>query len=248
MLMSQHYMKLSENQLRNAIHNDAKIPDHAQFIHTQFRSMVLSPQYPCSGAKTAISQGTYRFGVFGSIGERSEAPFLLEALSQFVQERVEIGGEFTTFIAAFTGNPPQNQSHFTELLWNQLQYIHDIDPLEWDPSVSQDPDSPYFSFSIAKNAFFVIGMFGGSSRWSRKFAWPILVFNSHDQFEKLREKGEFDRFKQVVRNRDIKLQGCINPSLEDFGKALESRQYSGELLPSDWKCPFKHKSKTYMEI
>ncbi|HRD56192.1 MAG TPA: guanitoxin biosynthesis heme-dependent pre-guanitoxin N-hydroxylase GntA [Parachlamydiaceae bacterium] len=243
MLLPEHYMKSSDGRLIHALDASIKIPDFASFIHTQFKASVMSPQFPCSGAKTAFSQETYRYGVFKTLGSKEAAIGLLKAISCFIEERKTIGGEFHTFIASFTEATPANQPHFTELLWKQLQHIHDQDTQEWDVRVSSDPSSPEFSFSIAGSAFFVIGMHATSPRWARRFMWPTLVFNPHDQFEKLREKGDFEKFKQIVRKRDFNLQGSINPVLEDFGKALEANQYSGELLGHDWKCPFSAKSK-----
>lgn len=236
----QHYMKFQDKKLISPLSSE-KIPQHALFIHSQFREFVLNAQFPCPGAKTAFSQNTYRYGVFEEIGSESAAKDLLKALSFFVEERPIIGGDFNTFIASFTGQLPATQQEFTDLLWRQLQYIHNLDDVEWDPRVSSDPESPEFSFSIAGCAFFVIGLHGLSPRWARRFGWPTLVFNAHDQFEKLREKGDFEKFKEVVRKRDIALQGCINPVLQNHGHSAESLQYSGEHLSSEWKCPFKRK-------
>lgn len=239
--MNGYYMKFIDNRLVEVNEAHRKIPPHVAFIHSQFRALILSPQFPCSGSKTAFNQGTYRFGVFNEFGTSVSAKNLAQNLSHFVKERPQIGGEFTTFIASFLGGVPSNPSEFTHLLWEQLQFIHEFDELEWDSSVSSDPESPEFSFSIGGCAFFVIGMHAASPRWARRFAWPTLVFNAHDQFEKLREKGDFERFKQLIRKKDTELQGSHNPILEDHRKSSEAVQYSGEVLDKEWKCPFKHK-------
>lgn len=244
MLLPEHYMKSSDGRLTHALDISLKIPDFASFIHSQFKASVMSPQFPCSGAKTAFSQETYRYGIFKILGSQEAAISIIKAISCFIEERKTMGGEFNTFIASFTETSAADQSQFTDLLWKQLQLIHNHDTQDWDLRVSSDPSSPEFSFSIAGTAFFVIGMHATSPRWARKFMWPTLVFNPHDQFEALREKGDFEKFKQIVRKRDFNLQGSINPVLEDFGKALEANQYSGELLGKEWKCPFRSKSKT----
>ena len=42
----------------------------------------------------------------------------------------------------------------------------------WDPSVSEDPDDPLFSFSFGGHALFVVGLHPQSSRLSRRFGGP----------------------------------------------------------------------------
>jgi hypothetical protein len=234
------YMKFSNEKLISAINNQ-KIAESASFIHTQFRSLVLSSPFPCSGAKTAFSQGTYRFGLFDAMGEEPTNSQLAHALKTFVSDRPTIGKNFSTFIACFKNSSPSSQMHFTDLLWEQLQQLHNLDESAWDPHVNADPNSSSFSFSFAGCSFFVIGMHAGSPRWARRFAWPALVFNAHDQFEQLRSKGDFEKFKNLVRKRDFALQGSSNPILEDHGLSSEALQYSGGIPDKNWVCPFKAK-------
>jgi FPC/CPF motif-containing protein YcgG len=126
-------------------------------------------------------------------------------------------------------------------LWATLQHLHDADTERHAlaSGVSDDPTNPHFSFSFAATAFFVVGLHAASSRASRRFAWPTLVFNPHDQFERLRADGQYARFQQVIRNAERELQGNVNPMLDDFGRRSEARQYSGRAVGNDWQCPFR---------
>ncbi len=126
------------------------------------------------------------------------------------------------------------------MLWQQLQQLHDEDRHyhTWDPSVSGDPHAADFSFSFAGRAFFVVGLHPGSSRWARRFAWPVLVFNAHEQFEQLRAQGRFEKLQALIREREWALQGSLNPNLQDFGHGSEARQYAGRAVGGDWRCPF----------
>ncbi|MBC7804692.1 MAG: YqcI/YcgG family protein, partial [Akkermansiaceae bacterium] len=150
------------------------------------------------------------------------------------------GNGFFTFVATFTGPSGLNEAAFEGLLWSQLQKLHDNDASvsEWDASVSEDPDSPHFSWSFGGKAFFVVGLHPASSRFTRRFPFPTLVFNAHFQFEQLREAGKYERMQDVMRSRDTALQGTINPNLSDFGDASDARQYSGREVEGDWRCPF----------
>ena len=89
----------------------------------------------------------------------------------------------------------------------------------------------------------MIGLHGGASRLARRLPFPALVFNSHRQFEQLRADGRYAKMQAATRERDIALQGSINPNLADFGRASEARQYSGRAVDSGWVCPFRARSR-----
>ena len=90
-----------------------------------------------------------------------------------------------------------------------------------------------------EEAFFVIGLHANSSRPSRQFRYPALVFNPHAEFEKLRTNNRYGKMKEVIRKRDISYSGSANPMLTDFGEASEVYQYSGRKYAEDWQCPLK---------
>ncbi|MBS0626989.1 MAG: YqcI/YcgG family protein, partial [Verrucomicrobia bacterium] len=75
--------------------------------------------------------------------------------------------------------------------------------------------------------------------FARRFAWPTLVFNAHEQFKWLRSEGIFEKFRDRVRKRDTALQGFVNPVSADNGSTSEAIQYTGKIESSTWKCPFK---------
>jgi FPC/CPF motif-containing protein YcgG len=204
------------------------------------RALVLDPEFPCLGARSAVNRGAYRFTLCPALASSAATAVLSRDLSAFVAEQPSLGADFTTFIASFTGAVPDGEKHFERLLWRQLQQLSDRDTAAWDEAVSADPDDPHFSFSFAGKAFFVVGLHPRSSRWARRFAWPTLVFNAHYQFESLRASGRFGRLQSLIRGRDIALQGSSNPNLEDFGAATEARQYSGRAVEEGWRCPFWH--------
>ncbi|GGC01518.1 hypothetical protein GCM10007205_08440 [Oxalicibacterium flavum] len=210
------------------------------FIHDSFRALVLNPQFSCVGAKSAIQQGGYRIGHYEMLGSKESAAGLAHDLFHFLQEQPVLDGEFSTFVATFSHPVIQSEQQFEQLLWQQLQQLHEIDaPLHaWDPAVSDDPDNPHFAFSFATSSFFVVGLHPAASRYTRRFAWPTLVFNLHAQFDKLREEGRFERMQQVIRSREEKLQGSINESLGEYGSMSDARQYAGRAVGADWRCPF----------
>jgi FPC/CPF motif-containing protein YcgG len=210
-----------------------------ELVHDVFRALVLSPRFSCVGAKAAFHKGDYRMGMYGEMNTAETNAGLARDLFTFVQERVQLQSNFTTFIASFTGPYPADEVDFERLLWQQLQGLHELDaPLHrWDASVSSDPEESTFSFSFAETAFFVIGLSPASSRWTRRFAWPTLVFNAHAQFEQLRENGTYTSIQTAIRAREEALQGR-NDFLSDFGEQSEARQYAGRNVEANWHCPF----------
>ena len=211
----------------------------AALIHDQFRALVLSPGFSCLGARAAI-RGDYRLGVYDSLGSTRATAALARDLARFADGRDGEATGLATFVASFAEPVGIGELEFERLLWAQLQALHAADPsVDWDPSVSADPEDPHFSFSFAGRGFFVVGLHAASARWARRFAWPTLVFNPHAQFERLRDEGHFGRFQGLIRTRERALQGSLNANLSDFGERSDARQYSGRPVEDDWRCPFR---------
>jgi FPC/CPF motif-containing protein YcgG len=209
-------------------------------VHDSFRAHVLDPEFPCVGGKAAINHDTYRFGLYPEMDSTAATAGLAYDLWEYARERPTFETDYATYVASFVGPLVGDELLWENLLWSQLQNLHDLDRVHhsWDPTVSDDPEDAGFSFSFAGTAFFVVGLHPASSRRARRFAWPTLVFNAHAQFERLREQNQFERLRETVRARDYRLQGSLNPNLCDFGEASEARQYSGRAVEEGWRCPF----------
>lgn len=204
------------------------------------QEMIVDGEYPCIGAQAAFRQESYRLGVYAELdGEESTAGLAYD-LFTFVEEQRRTPQDFATFVAAFASPLETGEAAFEARLWGQLRRLHELDRRfhRWDPAVSADPSAPEFSYSFAETAFFVVGLHDGSSRRSRRFPYPLLVFNGHAQFERLRETGVYGRMREVIRDRELAAHGSINPMLEDFGVHSEARQYSGRAVGAEWRCPF----------
>jgi len=213
-------------------------------IDEAFRAFVGAPDFPCLAGKGILRSQSYALGVFGALGTEHSASALAVELARFVRQLPADGAGLHAFVAVFPERVMTDEIAFERALWRQLQLLHAHDELgaEWDPTVSADPESAQFSFSFASRALFVVGMHPASSRLSRRFTWPTLVFNPRAQFERLRAEGKFERLRTMVRERDVALQGTVNPSLADFGERSEARQYSGRVTEPEWRCPFHQRA------
>jgi FPC/CPF motif-containing protein YcgG len=212
-----------------------------RFVHESLRAVVLSSSYPCFGAQAALRSGRYAMGLYEGLGCHGASEGLARDLFEFKLQQDAWAPHLSTFLACFESPVALDEPAFEEALWGQLQVLHELDRPHhaWDPEVSDDPANPHFSFSFAERAYFIVGLHAANSRWSRRFAWPALVFNAHRQFERLRIRHQLATLQRHIRERDEELQGTLNPNLADFGLASEARQYSGRAVEPSWLCPFR---------
>lgn len=202
-----------------------------------FRSFVANGSFPCVGAKSALHRDRMEFEVCDRLGSIASARTLRDSLARFSDRYPDPGLAPVSYVALFREGIA-HEKDFHERLWVQLQAIHDLDieAHPWASDVSDDPRSAHFSFSVASRAFFVVGLHPHSSRFARRAPCPTLVFNFHDQFEALRASGRYEKLQAAIRERDLALQGNINPTLARFGEASEALQYSGR---AGGGCPFR---------
>ena len=208
-------------------------------IAEEFAAFVNSASFSCLVGKGVVHQQGHLVRAYAPLGTRAATSDLADDLTAFGERASEAVG-LRAFVAVFPDHAPRTELAFEARLWAQLQRLHEHDDAnaEWDPSVSDDADDPMFSFSFGGHAYFIVGLHAHSSRISRSFRWPALVFNPHSQFGRLRGEGRFKRIQQAIREREIAVQGSLNPNLADFGERSEARQYSGRAVEESWRCPF----------
>ena len=206
----------------------------------RFRAFIEDSGFPCVGAKSALGKDQLTHIVLDDMRTGLEDRTLLRAFYGFVDRYRENKALFTSFAVSWRGPVGLEEEAFERLLWERLGALHRLDEAEhdWDERVQSDPDSPHFSFSLREEAFFVVGLHDGASRKARRFAYPTLVFNLHDQFEMLRAEGRYRKLHDAIMARDAKLQGEPNPMIAEHGTAPAARQYSGRQVDEAWECPF----------
>ena len=237
-------------------------------VHEWLLHRVEPGRHPCVAARAAFNSDSYRFGLYGAMNAPGTTGDLAADLERFARGRRTPSGEdaagraeppadasdFASFIAVFDApgsepaEPPTDadphgdpELAFERTLWAQLQRLHEQDVYGWDPAVSPDPAAKEFSFSFAGRAFYLIGMHPDASRPARRFPAPAIVFNLHEQFEALRASGRYEKMRDVIRGRDVKQTGSVNPMMADFGNRSEAVQYSGRNVEGVFRCPFHAK-------
>jgi FPC/CPF motif-containing protein YcgG len=222
-------------------------------ICDEYLSFIGSPQFACVAARAALASQQIKCFVAGHMACPGSDTAILDFIYNFVDEYRSANSLFHSATIIFKGPVIPDEESFDRFLWQRLQSLSDLDAqnYSYDDRVSNNPSSADFSFSLKEEAFFIIGLHPQSSRMTRRFAYPTIVFNPHDQFETLRQENHYESMKRTVRKRDIKLSGSINPMLDDYRLSSEALQYSGKKYDSSWQCPLhvshaesKHNSAT----
>lgn len=211
----------------------------AVLIHSQFRGMLLSPAFPCLGGAGAARRDEYRFGVYDALGSSAAIADCTADLTRFVNDCPASEHPVAVFIAAFQGAPMATEDAFEHALWQQLRGVHERDerrvadtPVRdaTHSAAGADPDPGFF---FRDRDFFIVGFHAASSRWARRFGWPVLVFNALTHSDALQASGNHERMQQQILARDCRLQGTMNPSLSQPQRA----QFSGRQVDAGWRCP-----------
>lgn len=221
LLADQHLESASEDEIAQALD-----------------SMVMHAEFPCLGAKSVFRRETVTHIVLDDMDAPDTPGRLLGHLADFA-ERTAGSDDFRSFMVSFRAPLPTTEADFETSLFGLLQRLHDADEEPWAPGVATDPNDPHFAYSAGGHAYFVVGLHPAASRVARRAPVPTLVFNAHDQFERLREDGRFDGMRETIRRRDEQLQGTVNPMAADHGETSEALQYSGRRHDPDWEPPLE---------
>ena len=214
----------------------------SQVIEEYYR-FLRSRSFPCIGAKAALSMDHVKCFVALDMASPQEDEKILSFIYQFVDSYRNSNESFHSAAVIFRNSQTLSESEFEDMLWSRLNSLAALDRRKYthDKRVDSDPTSSRFSFSLKGEAFFIIGLHPSSTRKARRFTFPAIVFNPHEEFERLKRAGRYEAMKKVVRRRDKVYSGSVNPMLKDFGEAPEVFQYSGKQYDSTWKCPLHHK-------
>ena len=199
--------------------------------------------FPCVGAKSAMARGTLDVLACSRIDSAWDDVRIHDALMRLAEDYRRDRAMYRSFAVVFEGPGDLSEPEFERALWQRVQSLSDKDVWrgqDYDARVSTDPNNPHFSLSFGGEAFFIVGLHPRASRPARRFDRPTLVFNLHDQFERLRAEGKYETMREKILVRDEALAGSRNPMLARHGSASEARQYSGRVVDDRWACPFHY--------
>ena len=211
---------------------------------------IADQHFPCVGAKSALARGTLRILPAWSIASAWDDLRIHHELLDWSEDYRRDPEGLRSLAVVFSEPRGLSEKAFEHAMWDRLQSLAHKDMWlgqPYDPRVSAEPDNPHFSLSFGKEAYFVVGLHPGASRAARRMSLPTMVFNLHDQFERLRQDGRYDLMRERILARDVDLCGTVNPMLARHGEKSEARQYSGRAVDDSWECPFKDPRKNDAE-
>ena len=217
------------------------LPTQQLQIKKAYFDFINQKTFPCIGAKAAMARSQAHCMVAGNMACPADDAGILNFLYEFTDRYRNADNLFHSAAIIFEGPEEMSEAIFERLLWQRLQSISNLDAANfpYDSRVSANTDSADFSFSLKEEAYFILGMHPFSSRPSRRFAYPTLIFNPHAQFEEMKKNNKYEMMKQAVRKRDLIFSGSVNPMLNDHGNSPETYQYSGKNYFPPLQCPLK---------
>ncbi|WP_310468250.1 guanitoxin biosynthesis heme-dependent pre-guanitoxin N-hydroxylase GntA [Sphingomonas sp.] len=215
--------------------------DKGHPLASRLAEFIAAADFPCVGAKAALNRDGMRFVAARDFRSGWDDLRVIPALLDLARSYRADPQLFQSLVVIFESGAPDSEEEFERILWRRLQSLSDKD--EWlgqppDARVAHDPADPHFAMSFGGEAFFVVGLHPKASRPARRFAFPAMVFNLHDQFETLRAEGRYDKLRETIIGRDVALAGSANPMLAPHGTLSAARQYSGRAVDGEWACPF----------
>lgn len=211
-------------------------------VALEFETFINAKNFPCVGAKSAVARGNLQILEARDLTSGWNDVEIHRALLTWAQSYQSQPEGLRSLAVLFEGPLTLDEEDFETAMWDRIQSFSDKDAWlgqPYDDAVSADPDDPHFSLSFGGEAFFVVGLHPQASRPARRFSRPVLVFNLHDQFERLRAEGRYEKMRDRIVERDVRLAGHPNPMLARHGEASEANQYSGREVGPDWSCAFQ---------
>ncbi|MGW9428014.1 guanitoxin biosynthesis heme-dependent pre-guanitoxin N-hydroxylase GntA [Streptomyces decoyicus] len=225
---------------RDPMNERAPMKECDAAIRAELERFIQTREFSCLGARAALKRDAITHRHYRRMGDEASAEENHRDLVDYVDTvRPLLSAQsFRTFVATFDEPGTVDEHTYEELIWQHLQFMHDLDSRTYglDTGASSDPGRPNFGFHTGGHAFFVVGMHPGSSRASRRFTTSAIAFNSLAQFMHLGEN--FYSMQGAIRRREAKNNGSVNPSFTEYEYEEPARHFSGRFTEEDWKCPY----------
>lgn len=215
-----------------------------------FWSFIAGDGFSCTGGKATRNRMTFRSGFHAAQGSREAAQTLAAHLYRFQEERKAENPAlpflYCVYAAFFDGPEVSSEKHAHDLVWRQLQALHDTDMEKhgYAEDASADVTSMDFAYSVGAECFMVPSLNPFASRLTRRYKRPVMVFIPREQFHHIYDNGIYKKMQEVIRAHDIRMQGTCNPMLDLHETASDAVTFSGMAVASAAECPF-HASGKY---
>lgn len=223
------------------------LPEWLQKEYKTFENTVTDKTFPCYFGMSGQLKGELRYAYI-SRDDWSALPVAVEEfLSLFNEPKHKRHGLFV-FVEPFEKEGSLEQ--YRDEFWEILQYLHNVDEVEWPTDKPKDPDHYLWDFVFKGEPIFI---FGNAPAYKRRKTRDlgnamVLGFQPRRIFEGLTgtEKGGImsrEKVRQRVEKWD---QLPTHPDISHFGdpEHNEWKQFfiGDDSEPIQGKCPFSHKA------
>lgn len=241
-----------DHKAKTLISNNPISEEHSSLFEFFSRSAMESA-FPCIGAQKVIRDYRVAFCLSPDpFNTESGARRTVDYINRWLQEadyaslkQMPKPTVFATCVIVFPQMDFQSEGYSEKRLWSFLSKVHQIDKVRhpWSSESSAFVYDNRFSMSIGGYAHFILFFSSAAITPSRRFSNPMMIFNPHFMFEKMRNAEVFSEWRTLIRERERASQnGWHNPKLADFGSdnGFEAPQYALTLDPvfDIGKCPF----------
>lgn len=173
-----YFLTFVDNKLSAPSLGGEPLSPAAQFIHTQFRTLALHPQFPFSHIQAVFQKGNYHFGIFKEMGSQETTQALKGSLDRWIEEDSLGQASRPVFVSCYkTPVFPINQDQLALLLRQMLQNTG-AEYLE-DANLDQASrlEGINLKFCYRQTQLNVRSLFSGNSKFWMRFGWPSLIFS-----------------------------------------------------------------------
>ena len=130
-----------EKNIKKEVLRIDEIKEDRRKIKAEFEDFIINKNHPCVMAQTVFSMDKVEFHTYENFGSKNTAGKILKDLKQYIENYDFESNEFLTFMAVFKGRKEYSEKQFEEMLWKQLDFLHEVDTEAWDTAVSSDPSN-----------------------------------------------------------------------------------------------------------
>ncbi|TAA69142.1 YqcI/YcgG family protein [Planococcus salinarum] len=223
------------------------LPEWLLKEYETFHNTVTDKTFPCYFGMSGELKGELRYAYISREDWSSLPVAVEEFLSLFNDPKHKRHGLFV-FVEPFETEGSLEQ--YRDEFWTILQYLHNMDDMEWPSDKPKDPDHYLWDFVFKGEPIFI---FGNAPAYKRRKTRDlgnamVLGFQPRRIFEGLTgtEKGGImsrEKVRQRVEKWD---QLPTHPDISHFGdpEHNEWKQFfiGDDSEPLEGKCPFSHKA------
>lgn len=218
------------------------LQEYETFHHT-----VTDKTFPCFFGMSAELKGELRYAYI-SQDDWSNLPLAVEAfLDLFKLPNYKRHGLFV-FVEPF--EQEGSIEDYRKQFWDILQYLHEVDEVEWPENSPRDPDHYLWDFRFNGEPIFV---FGNAPAYKKRKTRDlgnamVLGFQPRKIFKGLEgtEKGGIMSREKVRQRVEVWDRLPKHPDIGHYGDPThhEWKQFfiGDDIEPIQGKCPFIHKS------